>query len=165
MDYNEFIEKLRLLLGNPHLTIPRGGRGGNVSVTANEMKTMNKKYSSFLKKLAKGFPAHIGPYEKPLKEGWYLYPSRMIPKGFPLLHYFHYNGLEPKWENLSTYVFNPYTLRFPRRDYIWINSYMVMREGSDWEEELRYLGVKLPFVEGGGQYLNWINENPFEVKQ
>ena len=160
MDYNEFIEKLRLLLGNPHLTRPRGGRGGNVSVTANEMKTMNKKYSSFLKKLAKGFPAHIGPYEKPLKEGWYLYPSRMIHKGFPLLHYFHYNGLEPKWENLLTHVFNPYKLKFLDRDHIWINSY---RTGI-WSDPMRYVGVKLPF-EGRGQYLNWINENPFEVKQ
>ena len=172
MDTGEFVDNLKVLLNNDNIKYKLKTQ----KFTEEEMIRMRGAYGDFVTNIetnSEDYPIlEVGPG---VPEGWYLRASghpmtkfRESDKHYPALYYYYYKG-DPLFEDLRLNLFNPYDLnpsaasydiQYPRR--IWLNTY-----AHDETEELlvRYIGLKLPTPLATHPYLNWLNENPFEVKQ
>tara|TARA_R110002060_G_scaffold10956_3_gene16144 strand:- start:1526 stop:2035 length:510 start_codon:yes stop_codon:yes gene_type:complete len=169
MDTGEFIDNLKVLLNNNNIK----DKLKTQKFTEEEMIRMRGAYGDFVTKIetnSEDYPIlEVGPGAP---EGWYLRSATDAALGgvhhYPALYYCYYKG-DPLFEDLILNLFNPYDLnpsaeyhiQYPRR--IWLNTYA--HEGHRGDMVVRYLGLKLPTSITQHPYLNWINENPFEVKQ
>ena len=167
MDTWEFVDNLKVLLNNDNIKYKLRTQ----KFTEEEMIRMRGAYGDFVTKIetnSEDYPLlEVGPGAP---EGWYLRSHSKWGgvNHYPALYYYYYKG-DPLFEDLRLNLFNPYDLnpsaasydiQYPRR--IWLNTYAYNEEDGFM---VRYLGLKLPTSITQHPYLNWLNENPFEVKQ
>ncbi len=164
MNRKEFVENLKLVLNNNAIE----NKTKTHQFSEEEMLLMRDAYVKFLKKIesnSEDYPL-IRPGEWDTQEGWYIQDNSSVAGHYPSLYYYYWDGYpQLRLHLLNPYDLNPsapsYDVHYPRR--IWVNSYP---HGEDDEGVLlRYIGLKLPIPMRTLPYLNWLNENPFEVKE
>jgi len=159
----EFVGNLRLLLNNNSIE----DKLKMQKFSEKQMLKMRDAYEKFLDEIEKS--SEYNSLElvgggSPV--GWYVQEKSGTPGHYPALYYYYYKGGDLWLHLFNPYDLNPaspsYDIQYPRS--IWINSY-----SHDLEDPvvLRYLGKKLPLptLRTKSHYLNWIEQNPFEVKQ